>query len=159
MLKLKDTKDVDIVVNWCNTVYDYLLSLDSGYSKIIDYFRDAIENSTKNRKRVVKELYQETNLIVRETLTLEQISSLNIILKEKFNHNIDDEIENDTANIQKIIKRGRIRNDREFELVRNREEAIYADDSQWDYAETLRKLMSDYEDMKSKMQNEDRLGS
>lgn len=57
----------------------------------------------------------------------------------------------ENVEIQKIIKRGRIRNDKEFELVRNREEAIYADDSQWDYAETLRKLMSDYEDMKSNM--------
>lgn len=57
----------------------------------------------------------------------------------------------ENVEIQKIIKWGRIRNDKEFELVRNREEAIYADDSQWDYAETLRKLMSDYEDMKSNM--------
>lgn len=149
MLKLKNTKDVEVVVNWCNTVYDYLLSLDSGYSNLVDYFRDAINNSKKNRKRVVKELYQETNLMVRETLTLEQITSLNSILKEKFDHSIDDEIDNDTAKIEKIIKRGRIRNDREFELVRNREDAIYADDSQWDYAESLRKLMSDYEEMKS----------
>ena len=72
-----------------------------------------------------------------------------MILKEKFNHSIDDEIDNDTAKIEKIIKRGRIRNDREFELVRNREDEIYADDSKWDYAESLRKLMSDYEDLKS----------
>lgn len=149
MLKLKDTKDVDVVVNWCNTVYDYLLSLDSGYSILINYFRDAIRKSTKNKNRVVKELYQETNLMVRETLTPEQISSLNMILKEKFYHSIDDEINNDAAKIEKIIKRGRIRNDREFELVRNREDAIYSDDSQWDYAESLRKLMLDYEDRES----------
>lgn len=42
--------------------------------------------------------------MVRETLTLEQISSLNYILKEKFNHSIDDEIDNDTAKIVKIIQ-------------------------------------------------------
>ena len=72
-----------------------------------------------------------------------------MILKEKFNHSIDDEIDNDTAKIEKIIKRGRIRNDREFELIRNREDAIYSDDSQWDYADSLRKLMLDYEDRES----------
>ncbi len=104
MVKLKNTKGIDLVVNWCNTIYDYLLSMDSGYSNLIDYFREAIKDSAKNRKRVVKELYQETNLMVRETLTLEQISSLNYILKEKFNHSIDDEIDNDTAKIVKIIQ-------------------------------------------------------
>lgn len=148
MLKLEKTKDVDLVVNWCNTIYDYLLSLDSGYSIFIDCFRHAIETSAKNKMRVIKEIYKETNLIVRETLTPEQIISLNAILKEKFNHSIADEIDNDIAKIEKIIKRGKIRNDREFELVKNREEEIYADDSQWDYAEKLRKLMSDYEEEK-----------
>ena len=56
---------------------------------------------------MVKELYQETNLMDRKTLTLEQISSLNYILKEKFNHSIDDEIDNDTAKIVKNNPAGR----------------------------------------------------
>lgn len=36
MVKLKNTKGIDLVVNWSNTIYDYLLSLDSGYSNLID---------------------------------------------------------------------------------------------------------------------------
>ena len=145
MIKLKNTKDIDIVVDWCNTVYDYLLTLDSGYSNLIDYFKHAIETSTKNKMRVIRELYKETNLIVRETLTPEQIASLNMILNEKFCYSIADEIDNDTKQIQIIIKRGKILNDREFELVKNREESIYADESQVEYAEILRSLLVAYE--------------
>jgi len=145
MIILKNTKDIDIVVDWCNTVYDYLLTLDSGYSNLIDYFRHAIETSTKKRKRVVREIYKETNLMARETLTTEQMASLNMILNERFCYSIADEIDNDTKQIQKIIKRGKILNDREFELVKNREDSIYADESQAEHAEILRNLLVAYE--------------
>ena len=66
-------------------------------------------------------------------------------MKEKYGHDIADEMELETATIQKIIKRGIIRNDDEFEIVKRREEEIYADESQFEYAETLRNLMSAYE--------------
>ncbi|MGI6232238.1 MAG: hypothetical protein ACOYJF_05230 [Prevotella sp.] len=79
------------------------------------------------------------------------MNQLNQALTEKFKYNLADADASENVEIQKIIKRGRIRNDSEFKLVKNREEVIYADDSQWNYAETLRKLMSDYEDMKNKM--------
>ena len=50
-----------------------------------------------------------------------------------------------TRKIEVIINRGKIINNKEFELVKRREEQIYADESQIEYAETLRRLMADYE--------------
>lgn len=82
-------------------------------------------------------------------LTDTQMDSLNRILLKKFKYNLNDVTKSNIDEIDKIIKCGKIRNDREFELVKNREDEIYADDSKWDYAESLRKLMSDYEDLKS----------
>jgi hypothetical protein len=102
-------------------------------------------DKTRNLK-LIKALYKETNLYIREDLlTSKEMTELNQLLKEKFGHNIADEIDRETALIEKIIKRGKIRNDREFEMVKRREEEIYADESQNEYAETLRKLMGDYE--------------
>ena len=74
-----------------------------------------------------------------------QMNELNQLLKARFGHCIVDEIAKDEKIIQGIIARGIIRNDREFELVKRREEEIYDDDSQQEYAEKLCKLMSDYE--------------
>ena len=93
----------------------------------------------------MKRVYKETTVMVRETLTPRLIEPLNQILKEKFGHNIADEIDQETTAIQKIIKCGKIRNDKEFEIVKRREEEIYSDESQNEYAETLRQLMADYE--------------
>lgn len=145
-------KDYNALREWCVTVYDFYSSIDNSFmgKYITKSFMDVVKMIDKKHSlRLMKAQYKETNEMFREMLTPEQISSLNMILKEKFNHSIDDEINNDAAKIEKIIKRGRIRNDREFELVRNRENAIYSDDSQWDYAESLRKLMLDYEDRES----------
>ena len=75
----------------------------------------------------------------------EQMGRLNHVLQEKFSHSLADEFDRETAIIDKIIKRGIIRNNREFEIVKRREEEIYADESQNEYAETLRHLMADYE--------------
>ncbi|UKK54147.1 hypothetical protein [Prevotella sp. E2-28] len=93
----------------------------------------------------MKALYKEINILVGEgMLSQKQMDDLNQLLKEKFSHNIADKKDIETDIIQKIIKRGKIRNDREYELVKRREEEVYQDDRQADYADTLRSLMIDY---------------
>ena len=83
--------------------------------------------------------------MVRETLTPDSIEVLNELLKKKFGYSISDEIDEETNTIQKIIKRGKLRSDKEFELIKRREEEIWQDETQKDYAETLRRLMGEYE--------------
>ena len=43
------------------------------------------------------------------------------------------------------MRKTNIKNDREYELVKNKEDEVYDDDSQFDYAESLRSLLGDYE--------------
>ena len=59
-----------------------------------------------------------------EILSSKQMDDLNQLLKEKFGHNTADEKDKETEIIQKIVKRGKIRNGREFEMVKRREEEI-----------------------------------
>ena len=73
------------------------------------------------------------------------MDKLNQILTEKFKYSLVDVAAAEKDEIQKILKRGRIRNDREYELVKNKEDEVYDDDSQFDYAESLRSLLGDYE--------------
>ena len=94
----------------------------------------------------MRALYKEINILVgEEMLTSSQMDSLNNILTKKFNHSIKDEFDKEIKKIEVIINRGKIVNNKEFELVKRREEQIYADESQIEYAETLRRLMADYE--------------
>ena len=146
---LKKNSDYSVLRQWCITICDYLLSINSEFSNLV-YGKygvmEVIDNIDKTHNLIkMKALYKEINILVGEDmLSQKQMDDLNQLLKEKFSHNIADEKDIETDIIQKIIKRGKIRNDREFELVKRREEEIYQDDNQADYAETLRDLMIDY---------------
>ncbi len=73
------------------------------------------------------------------------MNRLNSILQEKVHKSLFDVIKNDNEKIHRIIKRGHIRNDREYELVKRREDEIYADESQKELMLKLQQLMLDYE--------------
>ena len=142
--------DYLVLKQWCQTICDYLLSINPGFSDIVDgeyglmsILKDIDE--THNLKKM-KALYKEFNILIGEDmLTMEQMAELNQLLKEKFGHNLANEKDKDSVTIQKIIERGKILNNREFELIKRREEEIWQDDSQHEYAETLRHMLGDYE--------------
>jgi len=147
---LKGNTDYDSLKSWCLTVYEYLLSISPDFEVMVngEYgFMSVIKKADKTHNiKLMKSLYKETSILVREDmLSSENMNSLNQLLKEKFGHNIADEMDLEIEAIQNIIKRGKIHNDREFEMVKRREEEIFTDESQSEYAETLRQLMADYE--------------
>jgi polyhydroxyalkanoate synthesis regulator phasin len=146
---LKNDSGYSVLRQWCLTICNYLLSVDKRFSIFIcgkDSFLSVLEDIDRTRNlRKIRALYKELNIMAGEILSSKQMDDLNQLLKEKFGHNIADEKDKETEIIQKIIKRGKIRNDREFELVKCREEEIWEDDSQIEYAETLRRMMGDYE--------------
>lgn len=134
---------------WCNTINEYFLVIDPspGGSLMVNMFRGLISDIDKEKNiSKMRGLYKEMNIMIEEIQPPDsQMDALNKLLQEKFGHSIADEIDRETAQIEKIIKRGKIRNDREFELVKRREDMVYADDSQLEYTLALQKLMGDYE--------------
>lgn len=153
LLGLDNTADYATLREWCLTISSFVSKAYPEMSHVEKEICDGIEKIDKTQNlRYMRIMYKEMNWLVGDGLLPDPLmNQLNQVLTEKFKYNLVDITAVENVEIQKVIKRGRIRNDREFELVRNREDAIYADDSQWNYAEALRKLMSDYEDMKSKM--------
>ena len=91
-------------------------------------------------------MYHEINELVGEgMLPPKEMDQLNDLLSNKFGHNIRDEQNGKLKKIVRIIKRGHILNDREYELVKQREDEIYADESQKELMLKLQQLMLDYE--------------
>ena len=150
LLGLDKTADYETLKEWCLTVFDYLLKQDSHHVMLVDYGKNIIAILDKKKKRKeMRDFYKELHWLVKEDhFSPIQLKALNLIITKKFGHCISDVEEQETKAIEKIIKRGRIRNDTEYRLVWQREDEIYTDDSQFEYAETLRKLLSDYEDQK-----------
>ena len=146
LLSLKKLEDFEMLYDWCLSIYDFLVTLHPDFSFETEYYKGVIAKAKVNSDlKMLRRVYKETNLMVRETLTPDLIEVLNKLLKKKFGCSIADEIDKEKNVIQKIIKRGEIRNNQEFELVKRREEEIWQDDDQIEYAETLRRLMRSYE--------------
>lgn len=149
--EFKNSANFETLRDWCLTICDFIKSEfpDSETCYGINLYTDIVENIYQKKKITkMRAMFKETNITFgEEVLSTEQMGRLNQILQEKFGHTLADESDKETAQIAKIIKRGKIRNDREFELVKRREDMVYADDSQLEYTLTLQKLMSDYEQM------------
>lgn len=143
------TASYETLHEWCIAILDFIKSefpnQDMRY--LTNEFMIIINDIDKKRNiRKMRAMFKEINIMFGEEMLLpEQMGRLNHVLQEKFSHSLADEFDRETAIIDKIIKRGIIRNNREFEIVKRREEEIYADESQNEYAETLRHLMADYE--------------
>lgn len=100
----------------------------------------------KHSIRQIRSMYKEVNWLIQDDyLSDSAMDSLNKILMEKFKYNLIDVAISQRKTVQKILKRGKISNDGEYELVKQQEEEIYDDETQFDYAESLRNLLSDYE--------------
>ena len=150
LIKINKQEDYNTLKRWCETIYNFMLAIDYGYTPMVNNFRDIILKIDANHNiTTMRRIYRETNIIVRDTMSAEKIHRLNLILTDSFNYNLTDEISNDLAIIKRIIKRGMIRNAHEYELVKQREEEIYADEAQNELADTLRNLMADYESSKN----------
>ena len=147
LLALDKTADYATLREWCIVVSNFFVSLSSEmnfYGEDTDNIIARIDQ--KKSLRLMRMLYKETNLMVREMYLPDPLmDKLNQILTEKFKYSLVDVAAAEKDEIQKILKRGRIRNDREYELVKNKEDEVYDDDSQFDYAESLRSLLGDYE--------------
>ena len=138
----------ETLYDWCLTIMDFMRSEFSGEVAMMDsMLREVLGEIDETRNlRKLKLLWKEMDYYAGDDLlSREQKIRLNQILREKFSYSLDDEHCKESDLIEKIIARGKIRNDREFELVKRMEEEIYDDDSQQEYAEKLRQLMSDYE--------------
>ena len=154
VLKLRNDEDYNTFKEWCITIYDYYRTLDASPTGayMVDYFMNTLRRIDQKRSlRMMKALYKETNELFREDmLGKDAMYKLNGILKDKFAHCISDEIEIERNEVDGIVKSGKIRNNHEYELIKRREEEIYADETQNELADTLRNLMAEYESLKNK---------
>ena len=146
--------DSQLLQSWCMTIIDYLdhhYPIPEGYKlNIYDEFRKAIaivcDDSRKlpHSSQQKKELLHDINDWAND-LDLQRRLSLNDLLREKFGFNLNDFNAKNDKRIQSVIKRGKVRNEEEFVLLKDKVEAIYDDDSQQALVETLNNLLNTYE--------------
>ena len=78
LLRLNKLDNFEKLCDWCLTIYDFLENLHPDFSFETEWFRGVIAKAETNSDlKVLKRVYKETNLMIRETLTPDLIEVLN----------------------------------------------------------------------------------
>lgn len=147
VLELDKTADYTTLREWCIVCCDFIVKEYPEMSDFVDQIKQVVKDTDKKKSiRQMRTMYKEVNWMIQDGyLSDATMEALNKTLTEKFNYNLRDVAAYGKDKIQKIIKRGRICDDEEYELVKRQEEEIYNDESQYLYSESLRSLLGDYE--------------
>lgn len=147
LLKLDKTAEYATLREWCITIGYFIVSTYPEMSDFVNGMKETITRIDKKQSiRQMRSMYKEMNWLIQDGyLPDSAMDALNQVLTEKFQYNLVDVAPSEKDEIRKILKRSKIGNDREYRLIRQQEENIYEDESQIDYAESLRHLLRTYE--------------
>ena len=146
-LSQKDLDELSFMRDWNWVIVDFLVKNDNG-----EFFKQLYqiisETFDKGNLRGMRMIYNDNNEMARG-LSLNKLTELNHILKEKFGFDLDKARDKVLAKINLIVQRGYLENDDEFRLLFSRVDEIYADDSKEKEVEILENLMGNYEKCKA----------
>ena len=139
----KSEKTLLITKEWCEMIIHFMLS------------KAGPNNSLKEVLNLVKGIYHKKNLAGLKSikkdlgewvkvLSRPDLFELNILLQNKFGENLDNDANKIIRVIEKIISRGKIINDEEYELIVKRVEEIYENENNKLEIETLNILLVNY---------------
>jgi len=92
----------------------------------------------------LKGINKELDVWLREMFRPDEKEELSRLLKEKFGEDTKQVDLKRIEKINKIVKRGKINNKNEYELLLQRVEEIYSDDSKNEEVTELNKLLADF---------------
>ncbi len=107
-------KNVDFFRNRFYILYDYILDTQ-GSSSLMEQTKEVLEEACeKNDIKQLKRIDKELNVWLREMFRPDERKELEELFKEKLNENINDLDQSRIAKINKVVKRGKINNKKEY---------------------------------------------
>lgn len=133
-------EELDKLIKRFDIFYEFLLKNETSeeiFSQAIDIAYNAYKS---NNLTILKRINKELDVWFRE-MPFDSQFELKQILKEKLNEEI---IDKTLDKIKKVVKRGVINNLKEYKLILNRVDEIYADDDKYEEIIKLNELLVDY---------------
>ena len=119
--KLGETqkKELEQIQNWCLTILDFMIK-KHGKALPFDMFKKVIlkeykEQNLKGLRQVIKDVNEWS-----KGMSNSYVEELNVLLKDKFGKNLEAYDKDNLREINKILKRGFIKNEEEFGLLERR---------------------------------------
>ena len=124
--------------------YDYV-SKTQGSVFLMEQTKEILERAYEKKDiKQLKGINKELDVWLREMFRPDEKEELSRLLKEKFGEDTKQVDLKRIEKINKIVKRGKINNKNEYELLLQRVEEIYSDDSKNEEVTELNKLLADF---------------
>lgn len=146
-LDQKALDELSFMRDWNWVIVDFLVKNENGdfFKQLYQVISEAFD---KKNLRGMRMMYNDNNEMARG-LSLNKLTELNHILREKFGFDLDKAHDKVLAKINLIVQRGYLDNDDEFRLLFSRVDEIYEDDNKEKEVEILENLMNKYEKCKA----------
>lgn len=146
-LDQKALNELSFMRDWNWVIVDFLVKNENGeiFKQLYQIISEVFD---KKNLRGMRIMYNDNNEMARG-LSLNKLTELNHILREKFGFDLDKVHDKVLANINLIVQRGYLNNDDEFRLLFSRVDEIYEGDNNKKEVKILENLMNDYEKCKA----------
>mgnify|MGYP001010185830 CR=1 FL=1 len=137
-------EDTEYFKNRFYVFYDYV-SKTQGSVFLMEQTKEILERAYEKKDiKQLKGINKELDVWLREMFRPDEKEELSRLLKEKFGEDTKQVDLKRIEKINKIVKRGKINNKNEYELLLQRVEEIYSDDSKNEEVTELNKLLADF---------------
>jgi len=137
-------EDTEYFKNRFYVFYDYV-SKTQGSVFLMEQTKEILERAYEKKDiKQLKGINKELDVWLREMFRPDEKEELIRLLKEKFGEDTNKVDLKRIEKINKIVKRGKINNKNEYELLLQRVEEIYSDDSKNEEVTELNKLLADF---------------
>ncbi|MDX9858098.1 MAG: hypothetical protein RBT76_09920 [candidate division Zixibacteria bacterium] len=126
------TEEYRTIIDWCLVVLDFLARRTPGEHRSIYQSgeKDLVETFERGGLRGLKMAYRETLVMAKQLPPADQVK-LDELLRRKFGSGLDEVFAESDRKADKILKRGKIKNEDEFYFLRECFESI------WEASRTL----------------------
>lgn len=136
-------EELSFMRDWILFLYEHMFPEGEFRKHTFHILNEQINKAFESQElRGMRMAFRDTNEVAGD-LPSSELEKLNLLLREKFGTDLTVYDKKRLIKIKGIIKRGYVKNDEEFYLLRGREDEIYANNEE--EAEVLRNLMYEYE--------------
>ena len=136
------------IKDWCISILDFVSIKNPAFrdfseitkENLIRHYRDNNQKTYKGFQQGYRDINEMAN-----SLSSLDLKELNILLQKRFGKDLLSANKKDVkSKIEKILRKGKISNASEYELLLARVEEIYSDEGKKDEVERLNALLTDY---------------
>jgi hypothetical protein len=139
--------EMEHIKDWCVVILDFITAKNANFKAFAEPTKDNLNKYYKSYNQRLYKGFQQSYRDINEmakALSPSEYGELNAILNERFGKDLNGINPITDKKIVKVLKEGKISSPTEYELLLNRVEEIYSDESKKEEVVKLNELLANY---------------